>query len=44
VRIGAWEGRIVEITPTAVVIAIGEGHVMVPAKEFSEQASVLLTS
>jgi hypothetical protein len=44
VRIGAWEGRIVEITPTAVVIATAEGHVMVPAKEFSEQVSVLLTS
>jgi hypothetical protein len=44
VRIGAVEGRIVEITPTAVVIATAEGQAVVPAKAFSEQASLLLTS
>jgi small-conductance mechanosensitive channel len=44
VRIGAVEGRILEITPTAVVIATAEGQALVPAKEFSEQASLLLTS
>jgi hypothetical protein len=44
VRIGAFEGRIVQFTPTAVVIATAEGQAMVPAKEFSEQASLLLTS
>jgi small-conductance mechanosensitive channel len=44
VRIGDFEGRIVEITPTAVVIATADGQAMVPAKEFSERASLLLTS
>jgi small-conductance mechanosensitive channel len=44
VRIGAVEGSIVEITPTAVVIATPEGRAVVPAKEFSEQVSVLRTS
>jgi small-conductance mechanosensitive channel len=44
VRIGGFEGRIVEITPTAVVIATSEGQALVPAKEFSERASLLLTS
>jgi hypothetical protein len=44
VRIGAVEGRIVDITPTAVIVATADGQAMVPAKEFSEQASLLLTS
>jgi small-conductance mechanosensitive channel len=43
VRIGEFEGHIVEITPTSVVIATAEGQALVPAKEFSERASVLLT-
>jgi len=44
VRIGEHEGRIVDITPTTVVIATAEGQAVVPAKEFSERASVLVTS
>lgn len=42
VRVGDVEGRVVEITPTAVILASLEGEVMVPAKEFSEQTSVLV--
>jgi hypothetical protein len=44
VRIGPYEGRIVEITPTAVVVATDQGRAVVPAKKFSEQVSVLRTS
>ncbi|MGH7855784.1 MAG: mechanosensitive ion channel family protein [Candidatus Binatia bacterium] len=43
VKIGDAEGRIAEITTTAVVLEVPEGRVFVPAKEFSETASVLLT-
>lgn len=42
VRIGAVEGRIVEITPTSVILEGPEGRVLVPAKEFSEAVSVLV--
>ena len=44
VRIGGFEGRIVDITPTAVVIATPDGQAVVPAKQFSEQTSLLLTT
>ena len=43
VRVGGIEGRIVQTTPTAVFIAASQGRVMVPAKQFSEEASILLT-
>ena len=43
VRVGTIEGRIVQTTPTAVFIAGAEGRVMIPAKQFSEEASILLT-
>jgi small-conductance mechanosensitive channel len=43
VRIGAVEGRIVEITPTAVVLRTADGEALVPAKEFGEQVSLLIT-
>ncbi|HEX6308525.1 MAG TPA: mechanosensitive ion channel domain-containing protein, partial [Longimicrobiales bacterium] len=43
VRVGGIEGRIVQTTPTAVFIATSQGRVMVPAKQFSEEASILLT-
>lgn len=43
VRVAGVEGKIVQTTPTAVFIASAEGRVMIPAKEFSEQASVLVT-
>jgi len=43
VKIGSVQGRIVEITPTAVILDGAEGRVMVPAKDFSEVTSVLIT-
>ena len=43
VRIGEWEGEIVQITATAVVLESAAGRAMVPARMFSETASVLLT-
>jgi len=41
-RIGDIEGEIIQLTPTAVMLATREGRVMVPAKRFSEEASLLL--
>jgi small-conductance mechanosensitive channel len=43
VRVGAVHGKIVEITPTAVILENSDGRVLVPAKEFSENVSVLTT-
>jgi small-conductance mechanosensitive channel len=43
VKISGNEGRIVEITSTAVILQGKDGRVMVPAKEFEEVASVLLS-
>jgi small-conductance mechanosensitive channel len=43
VRFGGIEGTVVAITSTAVVIRVPEGRVIVPAKQFSEQISVLVT-
>ncbi len=43
VRLGDIEGKIVQTTPTAVFVAGPDGRVMIPAKHFSEEASVLLT-
>jgi hypothetical protein len=43
VRVGTVEGKIVQTTPTAVFIAAREGRVMIPAKQFSEEASILIT-
>ncbi len=43
VRIGEIEGQIVETTPTSVVIATDAGRVMIPAKRFSEESSLLVT-
>lgn len=43
VRVGGVEGQIVQTTPTAVFIAAPEGRVMVPANQFSEMTSVLVT-
>lgn len=42
VRVGEHEGRIAEISPTAVILETGEGRVHIPAKEFSEQISTLI--
>jgi len=43
VRIGEIEGQIAETTPTSVVITTEAGRVMVPAKRFSEENSMLVT-
>ena len=43
IRIGDIQGRILEITRTDVVLETAEGQVLVPARKFSEEASVLLT-
>jgi len=43
VRVAGVEGKIMETTPTAVFVAGPHGRVMIPAKQFSEEASVLLT-
>lgn len=43
VRIGEVEGQIAEITPTGVLVRTGDGRVLIPAKDFNEQVSVLLT-
>jgi small-conductance mechanosensitive channel len=43
IRIGEVRGRIVEISPTAVVLQTVEGRVLVPARRFTEETSVLLT-
>ncbi len=42
VRIGDQQGRISEITHTAVLLDTEEGRVMVPTRQFSEQVSILL--
>lgn len=43
VRIAGLEGRIVETTPRAVVLATDQGRLLVPAKKFDEEASLLLS-
>jgi hypothetical protein len=43
VRIGSIEGKIVQTTPTAVFLETPQGRVLVPAKQFSEEVSVLVT-
>jgi small-conductance mechanosensitive channel len=42
VRIAGLEGRIEEITPTAVVLDASEGKAVIPARLFSEEAAVIL--
>ena len=42
VRIGNIQGRILEITRTDVILETPEGQVLVPARKFNEEASVLL--
>lgn len=42
VRAGEYEGRIVEITETAVMLESEQGRVMVPAQRFNEESSLLL--
>lgn len=42
VRINNIEGRIIQITPTNVILDTKEGQVCVPAKEFNENTSLLI--
>lgn len=43
IRLGDIEGEIVQTTPTAVILATREGRMAIPARKFSEEASLLLT-
>jgi small-conductance mechanosensitive channel len=43
VRFGQVEGTIAAITATAVVVRVPEGDVVIPARQFSEQVSMLVT-
>lgn len=42
IRIGEHEGRIIKITTTAVYLESDSGQVIIPAKDFNEQKSVLI--
>ncbi len=42
IRIGEHEGRIVKITSTSVFLESESGQVIIPAKDFNEQKSVLI--
>lgn len=42
VRVGEYEGKILEITDTAVMLESEQGRVMVPAQRFNEESSLLL--
>ena len=41
IKIGDVKGKIIQITPTAVIIETTEGQVYVPAKMFDEMTSLL---
>ena len=43
VRIGEKEGRIIEITPLSVILDSSEGQICIPAQEFNQESSVLLS-
>jgi small-conductance mechanosensitive channel len=42
IRIGEHEGRIIKITSTSVFLETESGQVIIPAKEFNEQKSILI--
>ncbi len=42
IRIGEHEGRIIKISSTSVFLETDSGQVIIPAKEFSEQKSILI--
>jgi small-conductance mechanosensitive channel len=44
VRVGSVEGTISAITATVVRVRVAEGEVVIPAKQFSEMSSTLLTT
>jgi len=41
VKVGEMKGKIIEITPTAVIIETSEGQIHIPAKMFDEETSLL---
>ncbi len=43
VRLGDIEGEILRFAPTAVILSTPEGRLLVPAKRFSEEVSLLVT-
>lgn len=43
IRIGDIEGKILEITPTSVIVDAGQGRTVIPASQFSEQVAVVLS-
>jgi small-conductance mechanosensitive channel len=43
IRIGEIEGEILQTTPTAVLLATRDGRMLIPARRFSEEPSLLLT-
>lgn len=43
VRIAELEGRIVEATPRAIILATDRGRMLVPAKKFDEEVSLLVS-
>lgn len=43
IRIGEIEGKILEITLTAVIVDAGQGRAVIPASQFSEQVATLLS-
>lgn len=42
VRVGEFEGKIIDITDTAVMMDSDQGRVMVPAQRFNEESSLLV--
>ena len=44
VRVAGYEGRILELTETAVVLETAEGRASIPAKVFNEEVIVLIVS
>jgi len=42
IRIGEHEGRIIKITSTSVFLETESGQVIIPAKEFNENKSILI--
>ena len=43
IRIGDVEGKILEITPTSVIVEADQGRTVIPASQFSEQVATLLS-
>lgn len=43
IRIGDIEGKILEITPTSVIVDAREGRTVIPASQFNEQVAVVLS-